>query len=310
MNGPPPQVSVVMPAFNAARYVPEAIESVLSQTLTDFEFIIVNDGSTDRTAAILSEYCKRDQRIKVLSRPNRGIAASRNDGLEAARAELIASMDSDDVALPNRLEIQVAFLKKHPRVVCVGGAGELIDEKGRYLTTMRLPTSHDEITKAALAGHTPIWGPAATFRRERAKKVGGFSREVESAEDLDLWLKLGEIGLLANLPEAVVRYRLHPESVSETRGQFQLAAMARACRDAWQRRGIEGTFEAVELHRPGPSAEARYRFALKCGWWAFNSGERRTALIYGLKAVASKPLVLLGWTLVACAVMKRRPRAV
>src|SRR5262245_4670824 len=120
MSTAPPLVSVVMPVYNAAAYVAQAVESIRAQTLGDFEFIIVNDGSTDRSPRLLEGFAARDSRIKLISRPNTGIVGALNDGVAAARGELIARMDADDVSLPTRLEKQVTFMRSHPQVVALG----------------------------------------------------------------------------------------------------------------------------------------------------------------------------------------------
>ena len=128
-----PSVSVCMPVYNTERYVAEAVESILAQTLGDFEFVIIDDGSTDGSRAILEPYAKQDDRIRLISRPNTGIIGARNEALGLAKGELIAVMDSDDVALPERFEVQVAYLREHPEVVCLGSKVQCIDEAGRFL---------------------------------------------------------------------------------------------------------------------------------------------------------------------------------
>jgi glycosyltransferase involved in cell wall biosynthesis len=300
-----PKISVVMPVFNTERYLAAAVESVLSQTFRDFELIAVDDGSTDGSGEMLRRYAAADPRMRVISRPNTGIAGARNDGLSAARGDLIASMDSDDIAVPARLELQLAYMNSHPEVVCVGGAGHVIDEKGRYLTTLYVPLSHQDITQAALAGHTPIWGPCAMFRRKAAEQVGRFDVELSGCEDLDLWLKLGEIGELSNLSVPVVWYRLRTGSISHTAAEAVRGRMRRACENAWARRGICGRFEGTNPQRPGTDRKSQHQFMVQWGWWAFNSSQRRTAIIYGAKAVVARPLNKDGWRLLACAALKR-----
>ena len=131
-----PSVSICMPVYNTKRYVAEAVESILAQTFGDFEFIIIDDGSTDGSRAILERYAKQDDRIRLISRPNTGIVGARNEALGLARGELIAVMDSDDVALPERFEVQVAYLREHPECVVVGSRALIIDPDGCALTIM------------------------------------------------------------------------------------------------------------------------------------------------------------------------------
>ena len=130
-----PAVSILMPVYNAQRYLASAVQSVLDQTFSDFEFIIINDGSTDRSEAILQEFASKDPRVKIVSRPNTGLTRALNEALSLARAPLIARMDADDLSLPRRLELQVARFGADHDLVLLGGAYELIDAAGRLLTT-------------------------------------------------------------------------------------------------------------------------------------------------------------------------------
>lgn len=297
-------ISVLMPVFNAQKYLSAAIESILTQTFGDFELIVLDDGSTDATLRILQEFQKRGPRIRIISRENRGLIKSANELLGHAQGEFVARMDADDIALPARFSLQVAFLREHPEVVCVGGATEMIDGEGRYLTQLQLPETDQDIQRLALAGHGSITHSCAMIRRESLVSIGGYDPEAYAAEDLDLWLKLGEIGQLANLHEPVLSCRLHSGSISERNPSHQRAAARKACERAWQRRGIQGTFEASDPWRPGPDPDSRLKFMLRYGWWAFNSRERQTAIIYGLRAIRAMPFKPDGWKLFACALLK------
>ena len=298
-----------MSVYNAERYVREAVESILAQTFTDFEFIIFDDGSTDRSTLILRELAARDPRIRLTVRPNKGLTKTLNEALVLARGELVARMDCDDVALPERLATQVEFLRRHDDVVCAGGYWQLIDGAGRLLTTIRPPTDDAEMQQLLLKGHSPLCHPLATFRREAVMKLGGYDETFTTAQDVDLWLRLGEVGKLSNVPEVLLKFRLHESSVSETRRLEQRRLSKLACERAWQRRGTSGTFEADEPWRPGRDRLSRHRYAMLYGWWAFNSGQRRTAAIYALKAIRSMPLDRRGWLLLASAAIKGKPAA-
>lgn len=303
-----PIVSVLMPVYNAEKYVAEAVESILGQTFGDFEFLIIDDGSLDGSLAILKRYAEKDQRIRLVSRPNTGYVVALNEMLRLARGKYIARMDADDVALPERFSRQVEFLDIELDVVCVGGAHEVIDEQGRVLLTrLELPENNHEIQQLALAGHGSICHPCAMIRRASLIKVGGYNEAMLPAEDLDLWLRLGEVGALANLKDTVLKYRLHTNSVSEQNRIQQRRNAREACERAWRRRGIEGRFEATEPWRPGPDRSSQHRFMLQYGWWAFNSGQRQTAIIYGIRAIAALPFAVEGWKLLACAAIKRLP---
>jgi hypothetical protein len=301
-------VTVLMPVYNAERYLAIALESVLGQTFAQFQFLVIDDGSTDHSMSILRRYARHDVRLKIISRENRGLVATLNEGLEAARGEFVARMDADDISLPRRLEMQVSYMEAHDDVVCLGGYYQLIDHRGRMLTTMTPPNEHAALEAQLLVGHTPICHPSAIMRRAVALGAGGYDPKMMLAEDLDLWLRLGEIGNLAVLPVPLVQYRLHGKSVSEKAGLKQRQVARAACEQAWKRRGISGVFDATESARPLSDRRSRHKFSLLYGWWAFNSGQRTTALSYGMHSVMLRPWDKEGMRLLACAAIKKLPR--
>jgi len=302
-----PQVSVLMSVYNAERYVAETIESILTQTFTDFEFIVIDDGSSDRSPEILKAYAAKDQRIRFISRLNKGLTPTMNEMLALAQGEFIAIIENDDIAFLDRFSRQLEFLRCHPEVVCVGGAQVLIDESGRLLTSLLLPEADVEIQKLALAGHCSICHPGAMIRRSAMIQVGGYDETMSMAHDLDLWLRLGEIGALANLKDAVIKYRLRTDSISGQNPIKQRKEAQAVCERAWKRRGIEGHFEAVAPWRPDKDGASRHHFMLQYGWWAFGSGQRQTAMIYALRAIRVQPLAIKGWKLLATAAVKKLP---
>ena len=226
-----PAVSVVISVYNGERFLREAVESVLSQTLDDLELIVIDDGSTDTTPEILAEYSAADARIVVERQANAGRAAALNRGFEIARAPLVARLDADDVALPERLELQRRFLETHRTVAAVGGAVAFIDEEGRAFAEWRYPLRHDEISRA-FESTTPLAHPAAMLRATAFEAVGGYRPVFVESEDVDLWLRLAAVQELANLPEVVLCYRMHSEQASVQRLELQtlcsLAARAAA----------------------------------------------------------------------------------
>lgn len=298
-----PLISVLMPVYNGGKYLRAAIESILNQTFVDFEFLVLDDGSTDESLKTLRQYAEQDERLRIISRENRGLIFTLNELLENARGEFIARMDADDIALPGRFELQVNFLKKNPKVVCLGGASQMIDSDGRYLTTLTPPQTNMEIQELILAGHTAINHPASMMRLAAIKQVGGYDGEYEFVEDLDLWLRLGENGDLANLKDDILKYRLHDKSISESAGGKQRDAALRACESAWRRRNIKRDF-GYQIWRPGTDSTSRYAFMLQYGWWAWNSRQRKTAAFYGWQAVRVKPFSISGWKLLIVALFK------
>jgi hypothetical protein len=218
-----PVVTVVLPVFNAEPYLDEALASILGQSLADFELIAINDGSTDGSGRILTEHAARDARIHVVSLENRGLSRSLNEGLKAARANYVAIMNADDVALPDRLSKQAAFLDAHPSVAAVGGQVRLMLADGKVGPATRLPQPPAAI-RSFLNQTSPFAHPAVMLRRQAALAAGGYRPQIQPAEDLDLWLRLAERYDLANLPDVVLHYRLHAGQA--TARAFEAVAVA------------------------------------------------------------------------------------
>ena len=197
-----PRVSVAMPVYNSEKYVAKAVASILAQTFEDFEFLIVDDGSTDASRAILQEYAARDRRIKLTSRPNTGYLVALNEMLRRARGEYIARMDADDVALPERFERQIQYLDDHPECVLLGSRVIIIDPDGDPLREMGDALTHEEIDNALMnAMGQLVYHPSVMFRRQVVLDLGGYRPEYYLTEDLDLFLRLAEVGRVANLAE-------------------------------------------------------------------------------------------------------------
>ena len=303
-----PPVSVVIPAFNAERYIVSAVQSVLKQTFGEFELVIVDDGSTDRTAQILDDIARSDQRVRVIHQANTGIVGALNNGVAASRAPLIARMDADDLCTPDRLAKQVAFMNANPDVVLLGGAWDYIDADSRRLRTMRSPTDDAELQAICLTARCPICHPLSMYRRAAFNTVGGYDSAYLHAEDIDLWLRLGEVGKMACLPDVLLKYRLHAASISESKQVIQLEIQKRAALAAHVRRGLApGDINSVAWRSTGDAA-SEFSQIIKYGWWAWSSRERRTALAYGFKAVRSRPLSPRGWKLMFSSVM-RNPKS-
>jgi len=299
-----PTVSVLMPVYNAEPYLAEAIESILGQTFADFEFLIVNDGSTDRSGAILERYAAHDPRIRASTRPNTGYTVALNELLGQASGGMVARMDADDVALPQRLERQVAYLGSHPEVVCVGTAVHFIDSAGRFLRDGHPGMDHEAIEQRALEGDCPLNHPSVMMRRAAVLAVGGYHPEFEPAEDLDLWLRLGEVGRLTSLPDVLMKYRQHPRSFSEQHQQRQLERSAAAVVDACRRRGIPPRDVAVNPWRP-MDRRSRMQSYLGYARRGLERDDYEMALHYGLQAVGQVPWHPGGWLLLARILQRR-----
>src|SRR5687767_502933 len=189
-----PAVTVLMPVYNADRFVAQTVNTIINQTFHDYEFIIINDGSTDRSHEILQDYAARDPRIRLVSRPNTGYVVALNEGLALARGTFVARIDADDLADPRRLELQVARMRSEPDLVALGSNANAMDEDGRMLGDYDVPSTHEEIEANHLRGSSSIHHPAVMLRPEAVRRVGGYRREFMPCEDFDLWLRLGEVG--------------------------------------------------------------------------------------------------------------------
>jgi hypothetical protein len=231
------QVSVVMAVYNGERFLRQAVDSILSQTHTDFEFIIIDDGSTDGTAEIVSGYA--DPRLRVLTQQNMGLVKSLNRGVGMARGAYIARMDADDISLARRLELQVQSLDAHPRVGALGTGAVEIDEKDRVTRRHDHHTDSQAIERALLEGNTPLCHGSVMFRKACFENVGGYRERFRHAEDYDLWLRMIERYDIDNLPEILYQHRLVLESVSSRHfvHQKRSAAFALECAEC-RREGL------------------------------------------------------------------------
>jgi glycosyltransferase involved in cell wall biosynthesis len=228
-----PRVSIIMPVRNGETYLREALDSMLAQTFADFELIVLDDGSTDATPRIVEEYSDRDPRVVLERRPARGLTSALNELVLLARGDVLVRMDHDDVALPDRIERQVAQLDADSGLAVVGGACIFVDSGGRETGIARYPVG-DRAIRRALRRINCIVHSAAAMRADSVRRVGGY--RFDQAEDYDLWLRLAERHRMANLSEPVIRYRRHPAQFSIDRLERQtlggLVAQAAARRRA------------------------------------------------------------------------------
>lgn len=224
-----PRVSVAMSVYNNEAVVGQAIDSVLAQSFGDFEFLIVDDGSIDGSPAILDAYARRDPRVRVFHEPNRGLIASLNLLAARARGDLVARMDGDDVALPERFARQVAFFDAHPECGVLGTNTHEIDEAGAVTECTDFhPFEHAAIL-AALERASPFCHSSVMMRRDVLIASGGYRAAYRHCEDYDLWLRLALRTRLANLPDRLLLYRRSPGQVSNRHALAQQtgAAVAR-----------------------------------------------------------------------------------
>jgi glycosyltransferase involved in cell wall biosynthesis len=213
-----PEVSVIMTVYNGEQYLAKAIDSILAQSFKDFEFIIVNDGSSDGTATLLDAY--NDSRIKVIHQQRSGRAKSLNRAIFSTRAEYIANIDADDISLPTRLERQLAYMKTNPQIGLLGTAVLKIDAVGKALDVF-VPPSEDRELRWALAMRNPFVHSSVMMRRSAIREVGLYDESLPCVVDRDLWVRIAQRFQLAVLSEVLVLKRLHPQQYF--RGQLDEA---------------------------------------------------------------------------------------
>lgn len=293
MSRPPPPVSVVMPVHNAAGFLDESIGSILAQTFADFEFVILDDGSTDGSGPLLRRWAETDPRIRLIQNPRRsGAAASSNRVAFSASAPLIARMDADDVAHPRRLERQVEALSADPGAVLVGSLAEVIDSRGRRVRPA------DPARLLRRSAFAPFSHPSTMIRKAAFERVGGYRVEAEKWEDVDLYLRLARQGRMLVVPEALLRYRQTGYSTRSADGELAferaMALMHRCVREYEQ----GGDYEPLLGAPPDPGPPEPLAL-VECGSGAVWVGRRPLAFGPALRRAARAPglraLTVLAW---------------
>lgn len=209
-GNPAPVISVVLPVYNGEKHLPEAIDSILAQTFTDFEFIIIDDGSTDGSLTLLKQYQQRDARIRLVARENRNLATTLNDLIDLARGEWIARMDQDDVALPHRFARQLQWLEKTGSDIC----GSWVKFFGSWDRRTWRGYQSDEAIKIEMLFKSPFVHPSVMMRADLARALR-YDKTCEKAEDYDLWARAAQAGWkMSNVPEVLLLYRKHASQIS------------------------------------------------------------------------------------------------
>lgn len=212
-----PKVSVITPAYNAEKYIEESVESILNQTFTDFELIVIDDCSTDKTWEIIQKYAGKDKRVvAVKNEKNLGIAGNRNKGLSLARGEYIVWQDADDISLPGRIEKQYMFLESHLDTGIVGGFLQFFSDDGTS-SGVRKYHADDADLRKRIFRYSPVAQPASMIRKRCLNEVGEYDLKYPPAEDIDMSFRVGMRHKFANLQEVVLKYREHPNSATFTR---------------------------------------------------------------------------------------------
>lgn len=220
------QISVILPVYNAELYIEEAVNSILSQTFSDFELIIIDDGSTDGSSELLSKLAMLDSRIRLISRENKGLIASLNEAISLAKSKYIARMDADDIALPTRLAQQFDFLQANPKVAVLGTCYRYIDVQGNVGAKRNTFISHADIT-ASFYFCNPIAHPSVMVNYRLLGSDYCYLEQYKTIEDLELWSRLSTKYQLANLPEVLLYYRVLNSSVSGKNLKLQINSAAK-----------------------------------------------------------------------------------
>lgn len=226
------KVSVVLAAFNAAKYLEEAIASILNQTFRDLELILIDDGSTDSTLFIMEKYARRDKRIRYYSQENSGPASARNTGIAMATGKWIAILDADDVALPNRLRQQLRYIETNPDILLLGSDCIEVDSAGNHIKEHNYPRKHSPLVRRMEREKSTPPHSSYIYHASSVRQLGGFNARFIRSQDIDLWLRLTEVGEIACLPQPLVLIRKHSEGISHSdsgRTQLVMGIAARIC---------------------------------------------------------------------------------
>lgn len=261
MSEATPRVSVVLPAYNAEATIRRAIDSILAQTMADFELIVMDDGSEDRTGAIVREV--DDPRVRYLRGPHRGVPPTLNEGIGQARAPVVAIQDADDFSVPDRLERQLSVLDEHPDVAVVGSRMPEVDAQGRPLTP-RAPF-HAGDAYDVLMRFNPISNSCATFRRDVVARLGGYDRRYGCAHEYDLWLRVSDHHRVIALDEPVAIRTLYGGNLSTIRERTcigdSIHTRLRAMRRRRSLRGLPSVLRsAISYALPRKLKHARRRW--------------------------------------------------
>lgn len=212
-------ISILLPVFNMQDYISESIKSIINNTYKNFELVIVNDGSIDKTEEIIKSF--NDDRIKYIKKSNSGLIETLNYGIDKCNYSIIMRMDGDDIILSNKIENQLNYFRKSNSIL-TGTFGYLIDSHGNKMAPIDLPTKHNEILKSMLKMSPSFIHPSVMFYKDAVLKVGGYDSNFKHAEDFDLFLRLSKIGKISNLAERLIYLRKHSNNISLLNAEEQI----------------------------------------------------------------------------------------
>lgn len=227
-----PKISVLMSVYNGEHYLREAVESILSQTFTDFEFLIVDDCSIDNSLSILREYGGKDKRIRIITNEfNIGLTKNLNKLIKASKGEYIARFDCDDISLPDRFKEQVKYLDEHKNCGAISSWADIIDNQGKYLRTVKYPTRDNELRKA-LIRYNPFFHSGLMVPRKILDDVGFYDESWRFAQDYELYFRIAKKYELRNIPRVLLQYREIHGSITDSKNKKQVGFVLKAKRKA------------------------------------------------------------------------------
>lgn len=298
-------LSIVVTAYNAERWIMETLESILVQTHADFEVLIVDDGSTDRTLQIINQYAKKDNRVIAITQPNQGMAKAANYAIKQARADWIVRIDADDLMMPMRLERQIAFVKANPDIVVSSCLVYYINEAGKIISKYASDLTTREDFDQRFANHEAIGlhHQGVIMRKDIFLEVGGYRGEFWPSDDMELWNRMAEKGYVLVQPEYLQKYRIHGSSISNTdirtqHAKWRWIEMCVRCRRTGEQEPAWEDFLNIECSRPLPVRLNHWRretskVLYKRATLAFSSGQKPRTLINILGAMIFDPIYSL-----------------
>lgn len=292
-----PEITVLMPVYNAEKYLRRALESVLNQTFKNFEFLIINDGSTDTTVNIINSY--NDPRIRIVTQENAGVAKALNKGLNLASCELIARIDADDICTLDRLEKQVDFMNKNPEYIVIGSDCNAIDENGEFIyKQVNISYEHEDILKT-MYKYCPFMHTSVMLRKSFALKVGGYPERAHNFEDHLLWIKMSSLGKFKNFTEVLGSFSINPESVTMDDRDMgeEFGRLKRKAIETGEITEQEELRILVCKNRFSPREKRKSYYRMVAKKYLWNNYEPRKARKHLIKVIKMEPLKMSNYFL-------------
>ncbi len=288
-----PLISVVMPVYNGEKYLVEAVDSILNQTFTDFELIMIDDGSTDGSLSILQQYGQLDLRVRIISRENKGLPTTLNELVDIARGKWIARMDQDDICMPNRLVSQIEFMHLNPTTAVLGSSANFMEKDGGVICTYVVPTNDAELR--IVFPESPFIHPSIMFSKEIFYKAGKYNEKMKwGGEDVTFFKRMSRLGKLQNLSEPLINYRLVPGSMSRKPSAFR-NILTRIIEDDMAGNTVsDERFEALQQEaKKSDKSKALFDYHFEVAkLYAWSGGSRARARVHLNKCFESHYLLL------------------